>query len=54
MTHMFTNCAAIFNEDVEAVGTTGRETKRNADLTELCLLTASGFYSRGKVENREN
>lgn len=49
MNHPFTNCAAIINEeDVEAVGTTGSETKRDA---ELCLLTASGFYGRGKVEN---
>lgn len=39
MNHPFTNCAAIINEeDAEAVGTTGSETKRDA---ELCLLTAN-------------
>lgn len=50
--HTFTNCAAIFNgEDVKAVRTSGSKTKSDADLTELCFLTASGFHGRGKVEN---
>lgn len=52
--HTFTNCAAIFNgEDVEVVGMTGSETKRKRQISQLCLLTASGFYGRGKVENLE-
>lgn len=39
--------------DVEAVVTTGSETKRDAELTEMCLLTASGFY-RKSGESRGN
>lgn len=38
-------------EDIEVVGTAESETHREADLTELCLLLASGFYGRRKVEN---